>query len=169
MQSLSRRLSSLGLFAALALAGCTGPRGYPSLQPRPIEHVSLAEPVAPPAPPATPGSEAAARYAPMIEQARQADAAFKAALAQGRDALLRGRGAAEGSEAWTEAQEALSRVEAARSPLVSVLADLDAARDSDRAKADSGEMAAAFDAFETVAAIDAAEMQALAEAQGRPR
>ena len=149
----------------LAMVGCTGPRsGYPSLAPRPIEDMSLAEPTRPAPPPATESPAAAARYAPIVAQARDADAAFRRTLDEERGALTRGRGATAGSEAWTAAQQALSRIETTRAPIVRALSDLDAARDADITHTDSGEAIAAANAFEQVRQIDEAEASALGEA-----
>lgn len=149
----------------LAIVGCTGPRsGYPSLAPRPIEEMSLAEPTRPAPPPAVENAGAAARYAPVIAQAREDDAAFRRTLDQERGALTRGRSAATGSEAWTAAQQALSRVETMRGPVVRALSELDAARDADITHTDSGEALAAANAFEQVRQIDDAEVAALSQA-----
>ncbi len=166
-----RRPHILGLSAVAALpllfamVGCTGPRsGYPSLAPRPIEEMSLAEPTRPAPPPAVESASAAARYAPIIAQAREDDAAFRHTLDEERGALARGRSAATGSEAWTAAQQALSRVETMRGPVVRALSELDAARTADIAHTNSGEALAAANAFEQVRQIDDAEVAALSQA-----
>ncbi len=152
-------------FLALVVAGCTGPSaGYPSLAPRPIEQMSLAEPSHRAPPPAVESPAAAARYAPVIQQAREADEAFRRALGQERGTLIRGRGAAFGSEAWTAAQQSLSRVETAREPVARALSELDATRNSGTTPTDTGEALAAANAFEQVRRIDDAEVAALAEA-----
>lgn len=149
----------------LAIAGCTGASsGYPSLAPRPIEEMSLAEPTRPAPPPAVENTAAAARYAPVIVQAREDDAAFRRTLDEERGALIRGRSAATGSEAWTAAQQALSRVETARGPVVRALSELDAARDAEITHTDTGEAIAAANAFEQVRQIDEAEVSALSQA-----
>jgi hypothetical protein len=165
---------SLGLAArvlapalTLIATGCAGDPSFPSLAPRPVEDESLAEPTLPAPPPGTPGDVAAAEYAPAVEKARAADTRFRATLAETRAAITAGRGAATGSDAWLAAQTALSRVEAAREPVATVLADLDAARNGDAARADSGKAAALARAFEAVQAIDAAERRAMATALPR--
>ncbi len=156
-------LAALPLF--LAMAGCTGPRsGYPSLAPRPVEEMSLAEPTRPAPPPAVESATAAARYAPIVAQAREDDAVFRHTLDEERGALTRGRGAPAGSEAWTAAQQALSRVETMRGPVVRTLSELDAARNADITHTDSGEALAAANAFEQVRQIDNAEVDALSQA-----
>ncbi len=165
------RLTLHGLSAGAALslsfvaAGCTGPSsGYPSLAPRPIEQMSLAEPSQNAPPPAVESPAAAARYAPVVQQARAADEAFRRTLGEERGTLTRGRGAAFGSDAWTAAQQSLSRVEAAREPVARALSELDAARNSGTTATNTGEALAAADAFEQVRRIDDAEVAALAEA-----
>ena len=157
-----RTLAAVAL--ALATAGCAVDSAYPSLAPRPIEDMSLAEPVQRPVPAGTPSAIATAHYAPSVEKARAADADFRTTLAEAHDALDRGRGAAEGSDEWLAAQQALSRVETARDIVTAVLGDLDAARNADAPRADSGEAAAVAHAYDEVHAIDLAEAQALSAA-----
>jgi hypothetical protein len=155
-------LLPLALLAiAPTLGGCAVDGRYPSLSPRPIEDISLAEPTPPPVPKGTPESQAAARYAPVVEKARAADVDFNHALEAARPALTAGRGAAQGSDGWLAAQAALTRVEAARDPVTAALADLDAARNGDAPRADSGIAAAVAQAYSAVQAIDAEEARAL--------
>ena len=157
------------ILLALGSPACRGPDGYPSLQPRPIEDLSLAEPATPAPRPVIENTQATARYVPAIDQARRADELFRKSLAEERGAIARGHGVLAGSDGWTEAQQALSRVEVTRGPVATALADLDAARDAERTHSDSGELAAATQAYETVREIDAAEVKALADAQaGKP-
>ncbi|MBA2935917.1 hypothetical protein HZF05_17700 [Sphingomonas sp. CGMCC 1.13654] len=150
-----------------ALAGCSAPSGsYPSLAPRPIEQVSLAEP-SHPAPPATVADPAAVQhYAPLIEQARTADADFRRVLEEERGALGRGRGAAEGSDAWVAAQVSLSRIETARGPVAKALADLDVARSGLDPQTDTGAMVAIGQAFDQVQRISDDEQAAVRLATG---
>jgi len=163
---LSHRLAFFAVLPSmLVLAACTGKGpGYPSLAPRPIEQKSFAEPAPPPAAPQVADPAAIARYAPTIERARTADAAFLRALEAERGALARGRGAATGSDAWAAAQVSLSRVQDARAPVIKALADLDAARSADPTHADTGEAIAATQAFDAVQQIDSAEAAALSAA-----
>jgi hypothetical protein len=149
---------------ALMLAGCAGDPSFPSLAPRAVEDQSFAEPTLPPPPAGTPSEAARAEYAPIVEKARAADARFRTTFGEERSAIVAGRGAATGSDAWLAAQTALSRVEVARNPVTAALADLDAARNSEATRADSGRAAALAEAFEQVRAIDAAEQDTLAEA-----
>jgi hypothetical protein len=147
---------------ALALTGCSDTSGgYPSLQPRPVEQLSFAEPVRPAPPPAVADPAAIARYAPMIEKARTADDAFRRVLKEESGVLAKGRGAATGSDAWGIAQQSLSRVETARGPVQRILSDLDAARNAPPTETSTGEALAAAQAFDQVQAIDQGEGQAL--------
>jgi hypothetical protein len=165
----SHRLALAALLSPmLVLAGCTGKGpGYPSLAPRAIEQRSFAEPAPPPASPQVADPAAVARYAPTIARARAADAAFQRTLDAERAALVRGRGAATGSDAWAAAQVSLSRVQDARAPVIKALADLDAARDAEPTHTDTGEAIAATQAFQQVQQIDSAEVSALSAAWPR--
>ncbi|HET8613299.1 MAG TPA: hypothetical protein VFL92_11095, partial [Sphingomonas sp.] len=143
------------------LAGCGSIKGYPSLAPRPIEGISLAEPAAPASPPAEASPQDIARYAPIVAKARAADADFHTTLKAESATVLAGRDAAPGSEAWIEAQQSFSRILAARAPVLTALSDLDAARAAPAAQADSGVASAIGQAYAQVQAIDEAERQAL--------
>lgn len=162
MSSAPRSPAIPALLPLIFLGACAGPTGYPSLQPRAIENLSLAEPVTPAPKPAVVTPEQASAYADAIARAQKADAAFRTALAEERPTLLRGKSAAPGSDAWTDAQESLTRIETLRNPLTAILADLDAGRDTDETRANSNLMAAATAAFETVHKIDESEIKALA-------
>ncbi len=159
-----RHITILLATGGMALAGCGTDTSFPSLAPRPIEDESLTEPSVPPPPAGTPSDAAMADYAPIVAKARSADAEFRTTLSDARDALGQGRHAAAGSDAWLAAQTALSRVEAARNPVAVALSDLDAARNGDAPRTDSGRAAAVAKAFAEVQAIDAAEQRAVAEA-----
>jgi len=155
------------LFAVLPvamLAGCAGQSGnYPSLAPRPIEQLSLAEPSRPKPPAVVADPVAVERYAPLIEKARKADADFRRVLEEERPALARGQGAAEGSDAWLAAQVSLSRIETARGPVAKALADLDTARSALDPQTDTGAMVANEQAFDQVRQISDAENAVMAE------
>jgi hypothetical protein len=153
------------LLLVAALAGCAGQTGsYPSLAPRPIEQLSLAEPSRPAPPAAVADPAAIQRYAPLIERARTADAEFRRVLEEERPALARGRGAAQGSDGWLAAQVSLSRIETARGPVAKTLADLDGARSGLDPQTDTGAMVAIGQAFDQVQQISDAETAALTEA-----
>jgi hypothetical protein len=111
------------LVILLLLPGCGARGDYPSLAPRPIEKETAAEP-APAAAPVIPNdAQLAAQLADLLASARKGQAAFEAAR-EAASASAAHAGAA-GSDAWAEAQQALSRLDAARSPSVIALADLD--------------------------------------------
>jgi hypothetical protein len=109
--------------AALA-AACAAPGPYPSLKPRPIETSLAAADEAPEPAPAPESAAVRERTETFLADIRGTGAAFEAALASARAAVARA-GAPEG-EGWIEAQQAISRLEAARAPTVRALADLDA-------------------------------------------
>ena len=114
---------ALPSFAAL-LAACAAQGSFPSLAPRAVESELGGETPSPAAPAIADDPALAARIGELVAQARQGQAAFEAAI-QGAEAAAAGSGPA-GSEAWTAAQVAISRAEAARLPTVNALAELDA-------------------------------------------
>lgn len=61
----------------------------------------------------------------LAADADRGETAFQDALGEARATSAAGRGAAVGSEAWAQAQLALSRAEAARAPTTLALAELD--------------------------------------------
>jgi len=146
---------------ALLLGGCGSSAGYPSLAPRPIEGISLAEPSSPAASPAEASPEAVARYAPIIAKARAGDADFRSVLEAERRTALAGKDAEVGSESWIEAQQSYSRIVAVRAPVLAALSQLDEARDDPAVQTDSGAALAVSQAYDQVQAIDKAERQAL--------
>jgi hypothetical protein len=79
---------------------------------------------APPPPPLPDDPELQGRMTPLIAEARRGQAQFEAALPAARAAVARAGGA--GSDSWVEAQQAVSRAEAARATTTGALADLDA-------------------------------------------
>jgi len=100
---------------------------YPSLARRPVERSATVVPSTPAAP--TPPAPVSATLAEAIRglgnDADSGEAAFRAALTETQAAVAAGRGAAVGSEAWSVAQRALSRLEAVRAPTTLALAELD--------------------------------------------
>ncbi len=117
-------LAALGL----GISGCaTGDMSeYPSLARRAVERQATVAPTPSPAP--LPGPVTATLAEAIRGLARDADAgeaAFRAALASGRSTIESGRGAALGSENWSQAQLILSRVDVARGPTTFALAELD--------------------------------------------
>ncbi|MEA3003314.1 MAG: hypothetical protein QOH81_2102 [Sphingomonadales bacterium] len=114
----------LPLLAALAaLAGCAAPGPYPSLAPRPIEKL-LGEPGVPPVVAPLPDDPAvAARVAAFLNEAQAGDRAFRAAFPAAETAVA--RAGPVGSDSWLQAQQAVSRAQAAQAETVRVLAELD--------------------------------------------
>lgn len=112
------------LLSIALLAGCADPGDYPSLAPRAVERGETAPAPAPTeAPPAAADPALAARIAQLIAQARDGDMAFARALEPARTSV--GRAGAAGSESWIAAQEAVSRLESARTRTVDALSELD--------------------------------------------
>jgi hypothetical protein len=115
----------IAILALLALAGCMQTeRGYPSLLPRPIESQSLAEPERP-APVATPDPALDAKLADLSAALAEAQQRFTAAAQTAEAKVAVARGVREGSEAWLDAQTALSELGALHAPTVNALAELE--------------------------------------------
>ena len=146
------------LLASIAgLAGCAAPGPYPSLAPRPIEK-ALGEPGVPPVVAPLPDDAAVAgRVQGFLAQARAGERSFRAALPAAEQAVK--RAGAVGSDAWIEAQQAVSRAETAEMRTTRALADLDRfAVDQANAKAVSPSDLARLQAA-------SAQVQALADSQ----
>ncbi len=116
--------ASLTIALALLLAaGCAAPGPYPSLAPRPAEQ-AYAEDAEERKPTPQPDDPALAGEIDRLRaEAKAGSADFDAAL-PAAEAAARASGAA-GSDSWMEAQQALSRLEAARARTTAALADLD--------------------------------------------
>jgi hypothetical protein len=113
----------LCLAPLLLAAGCAAPGPYPSLAPRPAEKAYAEDaeerkPVPQPDDPALAGE-----IDRLLDEARAGAAAFESAFPAARSAA--GRAGAAGSDAWIEAQQSLSRLEAARARTTAAQADLD--------------------------------------------
>jgi hypothetical protein len=118
---MSRRFAPFIPLILLA-SGCATEGDFPSLAPRPVEQLSFEEPIKvdPPvaADPALRGQTNA-----LLARAGEGDRAFENAYAE---ALPRVRAAGPtGTDSWIQAQEAISRVEAARIATTTALAELD--------------------------------------------
>jgi hypothetical protein len=109
---------------AASLGACAEGGAYPSLAPRPMEAELAAADEAPRPPPLPDDPELQGRMMPLIAEARRGQAEFEVALPAARAAVARAGGA--GSDGWVEAQQAVSRTEAARATTTGALADLDA-------------------------------------------
>ena len=110
------------LLLPVLLAGSVSQGPFPSLAPRPGEQLAIEEPVrqAPDVPP-DPGLRLRVQeLRQQAERGRQAfDAAWPAAEAAARAA------GASGSDSWIAAEQAISRLEAARMQTTEALAQLD--------------------------------------------
>lgn len=115
----------LPLLPALALAACAQADGdYPSLLPRAIEEQSVAEPERPVAV-ATPDAALDARIAETLAGLDEAERGFVAAAQAAEAQIAVARGLPEGSEPWLDAQKALGVLGSRRSPVLSLLAELE--------------------------------------------
>ena len=142
---LRTRPTLLAAAAVPALAACAVEGDFPSLALRPAERDrSIEEPVRP-APQVADDAALRGRLAELGALAAEGERAFDAAFGAA-EAAAAAAGAAE-SESWVAAQQALSRLEAARGPTTRALADLD------RLALDRADLAASA---ADVAALDAA-------------
>lgn len=113
------------ILPAALLSACAAPAGdYPSLLPRPIEKISLAEPVRP-IPVATPDAALDAKIATLSREAAAAKAAFDTAAGRVGKTVNAASGSAEGSERWLGAQVALAELDVARTAIDVPLAELE--------------------------------------------
>jgi Meckel syndrome type 1 protein len=120
----SRSRSLSAALGAVLISSCAVQGPFPSLAPREVErNVSLEEPVRTPPVVAT-DPELRSLAAELLAQARKGEQDFNAA--HGAAVRAAGRAGAAGSESWTVAQEAISRLEAARAETTRALAELDA-------------------------------------------
>ena len=128
------------IFASAALlSGCAAQGPFPSLSPRAAEYELAGRPVPPcigggaaaAGPPAgsaqvqtPPDAQLPAELARLLGQARRGQAEFDEILPGARTRVA--RAGASGSDAWVIAQQDVSRLEAARAPTVTALAELEA-------------------------------------------
>ncbi len=169
--------------AAALMSGCATQGTYPSLAPRAVERelsgtpappcLDEAAPVAVQATPAPVPSDPAlaARVGSLLADARRGERAFTEILPMARTRTARsGR---SGSEPWIEAQQLVTRLEAARTPTVDALAELESlsiARSNDAATSaeDRERVAAAAQEVRTLADAQRAEIDRLNAALSRP-
>jgi len=125
---MKNRFAIDGFAAALALlsVGCAEQRvsRYPSLQPRPIERRSDAEPVAA-ITTAAPDAALDATLAGYAKTLATTDAAFAPAADEAERAARAARGDAAGGERWITAQTALAKLDAVRATTSGAVTDLD--------------------------------------------
>lgn len=163
---------TLALLLSPALLGACAPSGsFPSLAPRAAERAPSPAPdalaAAEPAPSAA-DPALVARLDQLVASARQGQQAFGPTLVTAEGAIA--RAGASRSESWIEAQLALSRVEAARSPSVIAQADLDALvreRNEAGAPPSAADAAAIAAAAEQIRSLVAAQNEELARLSGR--
>jgi len=115
--------SPLALAAAALLSGCAAPGPFPSLAPREAERVYAAGDPLQVLPEAPDRAGLAGQVAAFAAAAGAGESAFNTAIAAARPLVSRAGGS--GSESWVAAQEAVSRVEAARAATSKAAADLD--------------------------------------------
>lgn len=159
---------SLTALLALSVTACATGGEFPSLAPRPVERLSFEEPVKVD-PPVAADPALRSRAAALLAEARAGDAAYERAYA---DALARVRAAgAIGSDTWVQAQEAISRVEAARTTTTGALSDLDLLISEQSSEAVNAELWAEIarmrDAAEALAAEQARRLDQLKASAGR--
>ena len=159
------------LLSPALLAACAPSGSFPSLAPRAAERAVAPPPgdqaAADPAPPAV-DPALTARLDQLVATARQGQQAFGAALVSAEGAIA--RAGAPRSESWIEAQLALSRLEAARSPSVTAQGDLDALvreRNEGGAPPSEADAAAIALAAEQIRSLVAAQNEELARLSGR--
>ena len=161
--ALTPRRAFLLILAPLCVAACATPSGdgYPSLAKRPIEGTLSTRPPEPqPAPPPLPADASLAeRIARYSGDAAAGESRFRAALGTAQARTRSAAGAGPSSEAWLEAQMAISAADAARGPSVAALASLDGLQ---TARIDGGNNAGIIELAETLASVSA-----MVEAQNR--
>jgi hypothetical protein len=104
------------------LGACVSQGPFPSLAPREGEQLAIEEPVRE-APTVANDSALRTRIEAVLGEAREGARRFDADFAPAERAA--GRAGAEGSDSWIAAQEAISRLEAARARTGNAAAELD--------------------------------------------
>jgi len=155
----SRRFTLLGILP-LASA-CSTAVDHPSLAPRAVERFTVAAPeTAPAAPTVAPARPANAslqqHVAALAAEARKADVRFREYLSETEHRVESGTSAAPGSEAWVQAQAAISGLEMLRAPVSVSLADLDALQIA-AAEEGTGTDSAVISTLQEVDVIEAAQ------------
>lgn len=157
------------LAAALALAACASEIPAPSLGPRAVEKQPIDMPVAN-------GDEAekptdatlAAQLASFLAAAEAGEKGFTEQRVRADVAISRATGTGEGSDAWIDAQQALTSLDSARGPVRDAAAAIDALRQNP-ANAAPGNRMAIDQAAARVTQIDDAQSVAFATLAARLR
>jgi hypothetical protein len=159
----SSHLATLAPMILVALSGCATPVDGPSLAPRAVERFTAAPPTPEPTPPPIQDDASEQqRIAALVAQARDGDARFQAQLAAADPIVVQGASATMGSEAWVQAQQALSRAENMRTTVSQSLADLDALQIATVQNGNGTVTSPVLgDAISEVATIDVSEDRAL--------
>jgi hypothetical protein len=146
------------ILAAALLAGCVSQGPFPSLAPRPGEREDWTEEPARPAPAIADDPALSARSAALLGEARQGAGEFDADFGPAERAAAHAGPA--GSDSWIEAQQAISRIEAARGRTGAALAELHQLR-LERANqpTSAGDLAALDAAIAQAEAIAARQQQ----------
>jgi hypothetical protein len=157
------------LLLVLVLAGCSpAALEAPSLAPRAVEAIDPRIPVPEPAISMTPNAGLVDQLDRLVAQARSGDDAFQP-LAERARQLADAAGPKE-SESWIAAQQALSAAVAARAPVATAVADIQALG-ARRIQALGGIAAGDLMAIDTAAAraggIDSREASAIDQIQAR--
>lgn len=161
--ALTPRRAIVLICAPLLASACATPSGdgYPSLAKRPVEGTLSTRPPEPqPAPPPLPADATLAeRIARYRSDAAIGESRFRAALGAAQSRALSAAGSGVSSEAWLEAQMAISAADAARGPSVAALASLDTLQ---TARIDGGDNGGIIELAETLA-----DVTAMVEAQNK--
>jgi len=155
----------IALAALPLVAGCAQQGDFPSLLPRPVEQLSTDEPVRPD-PMVAPDPALDAEIDRLLSLARKGSADFEAALPSARSSV--GAAGTRESESWVVAQQALSRLEAARGETVTALGDLDRlALRRAALPTNAGQYRALLDAVETAERLARAQQAEIDQLRAR--
>jgi hypothetical protein len=167
MAPLSTRANILLLPMLAWAAGCAPEGSFPSLAPRAVERLSTDDPVRIQA--AVPSDPAlSAQVALLLARARQGQAEFQAGLPAARAGVA--RAGAAGSDAWVEAQQAVSRLEGARAETAAALTELDSLSIERAARpTNAGDFQALLSALEVAQGLADAQKGEIERLQGQLR
>ena len=152
------RFLALAPLLAACLAGCVSEGPFPSLAPRPAEQEDWSEEPVHAAPAVADDAALRTQLATLVADAREGGRRFEADLPEAERATA--HPAAVESDAWIEAQQAISRLEASRGRTDEAAAQLHQLRLARTGQATSAADLAAIDAaIETVEAIVARQQR----------